>query len=222
MAEIAEILEITPAEVHDTMSFYGFFPQAPIGDVRVWVCRSISCMLRGGEEMLDHACHKLDIEPGQTTTDGKLTVEFAECLGICDFAPAALADDGRVFGPLDEGKVDAMMEELNTEGRDRRGSKPACVAVPGLSRAGILDEPVDHPFIMGRSTCSRGHIGFGQYVCSQSVNPLTDFGTWILYDDDLATSEVVGLADCTSTTTPSLAPPVPERAVVVELTIPRG
>ena len=59
MAEIAEILEITPAEVHDTMSFYGFFPQAPIGDVRVWVCRSISCMLRGGDEMLEHACQQL-------------------------------------------------------------------------------------------------------------------------------------------------------------------
>src|SRR5206468_3979069 len=112
MAEIAEILEIAPAEVHDTMSFYGFFPQAPIGDVRVWVCRSISCMLTGGEEALDYACKRLDIRPGQTTPDGKLTVEFAECLGICDFAPAALADDGRVFGPLDEEKVDSMIEEL--------------------------------------------------------------------------------------------------------------
>lgn len=112
MAEIAEVLEITPAEVHDTMSFYGFFPQAPIGDVRVWVCRSISCMLRGGDELLYHACHRLGIEPGQTTPDGKLTVEFAECLGICDFAPAALADDGRVFGPLDEAGTEAMIEEL--------------------------------------------------------------------------------------------------------------
>src|SRR5215471_12020327 len=56
MAEIAEVLEITPAEVHDTMSFYGFFPQAPIGDVRLWVCRSISCMLTGGEEALAQAC----------------------------------------------------------------------------------------------------------------------------------------------------------------------
>ena len=118
MAEIAEILEITPAEVHDTMSFYGFFPQAPIGDVRVWVCRSISCMLTGGEEMLEHACHKLGIEPGQTTPDGKLTVEFAECLGICDFAPAALADDGRIFGPLTSDKVDTMLDDL------KAGPKP--------------------------------------------------------------------------------------------------
>ena len=112
MAEIAELLDVTPAEVHDTMSFYGFFPQAPIGDVRVWVCRSISCMLRGGDELLEHTCGRLGIEPGQTTPDGKLTVEFAECLGICDFAPAALADDGRVFGPLDDEKVEAMIEEL--------------------------------------------------------------------------------------------------------------
>ena len=118
MAEIAEVLEITPAEVHDTMSFYGFFPQAPIGDVRVWVCRSISCMLRGGDELLEHACGRLGIEPGQTTPDGKLTVEFAECLGICDFAPAALADDGRVYGPLDENGVGKMLDELKAGRKD--------------------------------------------------------------------------------------------------------
>jgi NADH-quinone oxidoreductase subunit E len=118
MAEIADVLEITPAEVHDTMSFYGFFPQAPIGDVRLWICRSLSCMLRGGDELLEHACHRLEIEPGQTTPDGKLTVEFAECLGICDFAPAALADDGRVFGPLTEESVDAMLDEVKAGRRD--------------------------------------------------------------------------------------------------------
>ena len=112
MAEIAEILEISPAEVHDTMSFYGFFPQAPIGEIRVWICRSISCMFRGGDELLDHTCKTLGIEPGQTTADGKLTVEFAECLGICDYAPAALADDGRIYGPLDEDKVKDMIDDL--------------------------------------------------------------------------------------------------------------
>ena len=112
MAEIAELLEITPAEVHDTMSFYGFFPQAPLGEVRVWICRSLSCMLRGGDELLEHACRRLKIEPGETTADGTLTVEYAECLGLCDFAPAALADDGRVFGPLDEASVDTMIDEL--------------------------------------------------------------------------------------------------------------
>lgn len=119
--EIAEILELAPAEVHDTMSFYGFFPQAPIGDVRVWVCRSLSCMLRGGDEVLEHACRKLGIEPGQTTPDGKLTVEFAECLGVCDYAPAALADDGRIFGPLTEESVESVMTELKQGSRDGAG-----------------------------------------------------------------------------------------------------
>src|ERR1700727_3631439 len=65
MGEIAELLEITPAEVHDTMSFYGFFPQAPLGDVRVWICRSLSCMITGGDEMLEHAGKKLGARSGQ-------------------------------------------------------------------------------------------------------------------------------------------------------------
>jgi NADH-quinone oxidoreductase subunit E len=118
MAEIAELLEITPAEVHDTMSFYGFFPQAPIGDVRVWICRSLSCMLRGGDELLERACNRLGIEPGGTTIDGKITVEYAECLGICDHAPAALADDGRVYGPLEDTSLDSMLKELRQGRRD--------------------------------------------------------------------------------------------------------
>jgi len=67
MAEIAELLDLAPAEVYDTMSFYGYFPQAPIGETRVWVCRSLSCMLTGGEEMLDLACSRLGISSGQTT-----------------------------------------------------------------------------------------------------------------------------------------------------------
>lgn len=111
MVEIAEMLELSPAQVHDTMSFYMFFPQAPIGDVRLWVCRSISCMLRGGDDVLKTACSKLGIHPGETTPDGKLTVEFGECLGICDHAPAALADDGRIFGPLEsDAAIEAMLE----------------------------------------------------------------------------------------------------------------
>jgi NADH-quinone oxidoreductase subunit E len=93
--EIAEILELHPAEVADTMSFYGFFrdPERPLGKHRVWVCRSISCMLRGGEELLTQLCQRLDVKPGQTTSDGKITLEFAECLGACEGAPCMLVDE---------------------------------------------------------------------------------------------------------------------------------
>ena len=93
--EIAALLELHPAEVHDTMSFYGFFrdEQHPLGKHRVWVCRSISCALRGGEELLAHLCEKYHVKPGETTKDGKVTLEFAECLGACEGAPCMLVDD---------------------------------------------------------------------------------------------------------------------------------
>ena len=93
--EIAQLLELHPAEVHDTMSFYGFFrdEQQPLGRRRVWFCRSLSCMLRGGEELLADVCDTLNVAPGETTTDGKLTIEFGECLGACEGAPCLLVDD---------------------------------------------------------------------------------------------------------------------------------
>ena len=62
VVEIAELLELAPAEVQDTLSFYGFFKQdQPHGETRAWVCRSISLRLRGGEEVLDHMCHTAGI-----------------------------------------------------------------------------------------------------------------------------------------------------------------
>ena len=93
--EIAELLELHPAEISDTMTFYGFFrdPQRPLGRRRVWVCRSISCMLRGGEELLVALSERLVVRPGQTTADGRVTLEFAECLGACEGAPCMLVDD---------------------------------------------------------------------------------------------------------------------------------
>jgi NADH-quinone oxidoreductase subunit E len=93
--EIAELLELHPAEVADTMSFYGFFrePDRPMGAQRVWVCRSISCMLRGGEELLAGLSRQLKVKVGETTSDGRVTLEFAECLGACEGAPCMLVND---------------------------------------------------------------------------------------------------------------------------------
>jgi NADH-quinone oxidoreductase subunit E len=94
VVEIAELLEISPAQVQDTLSFYGFFKQdKPVGRLHVWVCRSFVCAGCGGEELLDYVCNKLGIKPGETTPDGRITLEFAECLGACDHAPAVLIND---------------------------------------------------------------------------------------------------------------------------------
>jgi NADH-quinone oxidoreductase subunit E len=111
--EIADILDLAPAEVHDTMSFYGIFRDEAnkLGKTRLWVCRGLSCALRGGEEVLTKVCEKLHVAPGGTTADGKITVEFAECIGVCEGAPAVLIDDaGRPDVTVE--KVDALIDEL--------------------------------------------------------------------------------------------------------------
>lgn len=112
VVEIAELLELAPAQVQDTLSFYGFFRQdKPQGRTRVWFCRSLSCAARGGEELLEHLCRKLGIRPGETTADGRVSVDFAECLGVCEGAPAMLANDV-VYADLTKEKIDAFVESL--------------------------------------------------------------------------------------------------------------
>jgi NADH-quinone oxidoreductase subunit E len=111
--EIAELLDLHPAEVYDAMSFYGFFRdvERKLGKTRLWVCRGLACALREGEDVLADICQKLDVKPGGTTRDGKITVEFAECIGVCEGAPAVLIDDaGRPNVTRD--KVDALITEL--------------------------------------------------------------------------------------------------------------
>jgi NADH-quinone oxidoreductase subunit E len=95
VAEIADLLELSPAQIQDTLSFYGFFKDEnhPLGKRRIWVCRSLACMLRGGDELLTDVCERLHVAPGETTADGEATIELAECLGACDGAPCILIDD---------------------------------------------------------------------------------------------------------------------------------
>ena len=90
----AALLGLAPAEVQDTLTFYQFFHQdKPHGQVRAFVCRSLSCALRGGDQLLESLCTAHGVEPYGTTADGSLTIEPAECLGACDFAPCILAND---------------------------------------------------------------------------------------------------------------------------------
>jgi NADH-quinone oxidoreductase subunit E len=112
VVEIAQLLELAPAEVQDTLSFYGFFKQdAPHGQTRAWVCRSISCALRGGEEVFEHMCRAAAVQPGETTADGRLTLEFAECLGACEFAPCMLAGE-TLYKNLTTGSAEAFLNEV--------------------------------------------------------------------------------------------------------------
>jgi NADH-quinone oxidoreductase subunit E len=113
--EIAEILEISPAELHDAMSFYNFFKEAdnPLGRTRLWVCRSLACQLRGCDELLEHLSNKLLVAPGETTKDGAITLEFAECIGACEGAPCFLVNDEPVMD-MTVSKADELVAKLST------------------------------------------------------------------------------------------------------------
>jgi NADH-quinone oxidoreductase subunit E len=113
IVEIAQLLELHPAEVHDAMTFYEFFKGEGerLGKTRLWVCRGLACMLRGAYELLDHCEQTLGVKCGETTEDGKITLEFAECIGACDGAPACLVNDVHAMNVTPE-KANQLITEL--------------------------------------------------------------------------------------------------------------
>ena len=111
MAHIAELLEITPAEVLGTASFYDMIFTEPVGRHLVSVCTNIACLLNGGYELLEHAEEKLGINSGATTPDGNFTIEEVECIALCGQAPC-LAVNWRYFGKVGNDGFDHLVDEL--------------------------------------------------------------------------------------------------------------
>ena len=111
MEHIAELVDATPAEVLGTCSFYEMFKREPVGDYVVNVCTNISCMLLGGEELLHHLEQRLGIKAGDTTPDGKFTLEDVECIAACTEAPC-LQVNYRYFHRISNDEVDVLIDDL--------------------------------------------------------------------------------------------------------------
>ena len=111
MEHIAELLELTAAEVLGTCSFYEMFKREPIGTYLVNVCNGISCMLLGSHELLAHAEEKLGIKPGATTDDGMFTLAEVECIAACDGAPC-LAVNYRYSLDVSNAGFDELVDDL--------------------------------------------------------------------------------------------------------------
>lgn len=89
MRDVGEILGLTPAEVLAAASFYTMLKKEPTGTYVVSVCRNISCTHRGARKVIAALSEHLGIDPGDTTSNGAITLETAECLATCDGAPSA-------------------------------------------------------------------------------------------------------------------------------------
>ena len=114
--EVARRVEVRPIEVVENISYYSMLHRQPIGKYHLQVCTNISCMLRGGEEILAHCAKKLGIGHKQTTEDRLFSLEEVECLGACCGAPAMQVNYD-YHEDLTPEKIDALLEKLRKNGR---------------------------------------------------------------------------------------------------------
>lgn len=110
IAEMAARLDLTELEVRNVISYYSMLTLKPRGKYNVQVCTNISCMLRGGEEILEHCEKALGIRKKQTTPDGIFSLEEVECIGGCSWAPAAQVNYD-FHENLTAEKMDSVLEE---------------------------------------------------------------------------------------------------------------
>ena len=110
----ASLLELSPAQVHDTASFYTMYRFRPEGRRHIEVCTNISCALNGADDVLAKLCDRLGIREGETTADGEWTVHRAECLAGCGGAVSCLVD-GRWVENTTTGDIDKILSRELTE-----------------------------------------------------------------------------------------------------------
>lgn len=116
MVDIAALLDINPAEVLGTATFYDMLHTEPVGTHVVSVCTNVACLLNGALELLEHAESTLGVNAGGTTADGVITLEEAECLADCDATPCVQVNH-RYVGAQTPESFDALMADLRSGAR---------------------------------------------------------------------------------------------------------
>ena len=108
---LAEYLDVSKVDVYEVATFYCMYDLAPVGKHKLNVCTNVSCMLNGAYELLSHIEKKLDIKPGQTTKDGRITLKEVECQGACCGSPM-LEVDKIFYENLTVEKVNQIIDSL--------------------------------------------------------------------------------------------------------------
>lgn len=108
---VASLFDLTPAHVHEVVTFYTLFFTKPVGRHVLSVCHNLSCHLQGARDVIAYAKERLGINVGETTSDGKATLCSVECLGACEKAPMMQVND-RYEGNLTPEKINRILESL--------------------------------------------------------------------------------------------------------------
>ena len=109
---IAEYIGVPAMQVVEALRWYTMFNQAPQGRHVIKVCRNIACALRGADEVVEHLKARLGIAVGETSPDGRYTLQTVECLASCGTAPAMQVND-TYHECLNAAKLDAILKELS-------------------------------------------------------------------------------------------------------------
>ena len=112
VADLAEFLGMTPAEVDSIATFYSLIWRRPVGRHVILVCDSVSCWITGYASIREHLSHRLGISLGETTADGRFTMLPCACLGACEQAPVMMIDDD-LHGQLTPEKVDEVLSRYS-------------------------------------------------------------------------------------------------------------
>lgn len=113
--EVSKYLGIEMAEIYGVITFYARFTLKPKGKYNVAVCLGTACFVKGSERILERVKQKLGIDVGQTTPDGKFSIEATRCIGACGLAPVFTVND-EVYGKATPELVDKVLEEyMNKE-----------------------------------------------------------------------------------------------------------
>jgi NADH:ubiquinone oxidoreductase subunit E len=107
---IASEIKIPVSEVYGVVTFYNFFSLTPKGKYVIGVCIGTACYVKGGQNIEDKFSELLHIKPGQTTPDGKFTIDSLRCIGACALAPA-LSINGKVYPKMTVDKVATVLKE---------------------------------------------------------------------------------------------------------------
>lgn len=111
---IAEYLNMPLAEVYGVITFYSRFTLIPKGKYNISICMGTACFVKGAKDLVERAKEKLGIDEGQTTEDGKFSLETMRCVGACGLAPVFTIND-EVYGKATVKKLDEVLDALMNE-----------------------------------------------------------------------------------------------------------
>lgn len=205
MAEVAEILGLSTADVRSVATFYTMYYLKPKGRSVISVCHTIACTLMGAERVVDALESRLGIRCGQTTPDGAVTLERVECLAACDLAPMVQIDHDRMLGPIDPADVAEVISLAN--GRERPAPPARTVrdehpVIAESTQRAVESEPT------GSVSPERGETDLSGDVGPEPLIPDTE--------DFAREEEVVASAPISSA---KIAPEPPEPPLLID-TIP--